>query len=845
MDNDYLHSIDASPYVEEGFLSHARATGAGLRQRLQNITPSEDPYHTPFYAQLMSHYKSFIKEVKSILSEFVVGPTSPAERLKKMQLTPEERQTIDAFVNLYDQLSPSMFPAGANPETKQNLVRGLTPANISLAQAMQHNIKESWFGRKGAQSTGQASNIINKYVQELQGAYSKFIGNIQKLFPSSPKQNLSKEFKKNVGDPKVSKSVDNVEGVLKTLPTAHQPETEKEPTANAATGVSGAPSSGAPMSVAQPPTKSNPDKDSLAEIVERVVEIMIDAVSSDERSEDWMKKPLPTDWDQPPMTKDEPAQGHDQTAFEEPESPETPPTEEPKSVNEASDKKSSGEHAPEEEEYKGEFLYNFHSKANKYPGGSFNIEVKPSNTSLSTIKLSNGKTKELVVLWAVKTKTENNIYVKHKTVTEVKTSEPSEKPSPTPAAEPSADYSIEEAADSNQWEVTHLFKFWDHQANPRTPNNKFDVNTLIAQAHPSKGNVLNGANPQILEKINSLTEPFLRSCYATTSRKHMEFSPKGLNIRMSDTGRVFHIKRDGHHEEITDDAISLHVKSKNINERKKWIEALQKIGWFARKSQDLGKVIEAPNWKDEPSDAPLLPKKGDAPEPLGKEKTEVGQIPAAADAVAALTSMGGGKAKLGAKTALDLVQKVVDKHGNNLSTQEYIKLAYAEPKVEPKVDPTAPTPSVSTTASTPSASAPAGEPPKKKRVKAPVSKPAGGEPEAAKVTAPVSTPAGKPDPSGGDTPKPTPNLTQKPEGKPTPKPEVQSGNVEFTEDGKVVWTKPDGKVVKLTPNQINNMASPRLMAALKKAKYPFDKFKVNIKETRNGFVNPFQLTNFL
>jgi hypothetical protein len=788
MDNEYLHSIDASPYVEEGFLSHARATGAGLRQRLQNISPSEDPYQTPFYAQLMSYYKSFIKDVKNVLSEFAVGETSPLERLKKMQLTVEEKTILDSLENIYSQLVP--IPSSTINEI--NIVSELIPSHISISQVMHNSLNEAWVGRKMAQISGNASNIINKYVQDLKGIYSKFLKNISRLFPNSPKETLSKEFKKNVGDPKITNNVSNVEGILKLVPNA---VTEPEPTAapSPTSQVNTKTPSVAPVA---PQTAPNTQKDSLAEIVERVVEIIIDAVSSDERSEPWMNKPLPTDWNSPPVTKDNPTdQSSDVTSIEEKED-----------INKSDDNTSpTGE---EEQEYKGEFLYNFHSKVNKYPGGSFNIEVKPTKTSLQTIKLSNGMTKELVVIWAVKDKSENNIFVKHKAVEKTQsnnTFSPSKPTNLTPG-----DYSIEEAMD-NQWEVTHLFSFFDHQANPRIEGNKFDVETLIAQAHPSKGNVLAGANPKLLEKINSLNELFLRSCYAATSRKHMEFSRKGLNIRMADTGRVFHIKRDGHHEEVSNDAISLHVKSKNINERKKWIEALERIGWFKKNG------IDVPKWQDEPSNAPLIPVPGGAADQAKlASATEVKDIPAAADAVKMLITMGEKP-----KAAIDLLQKVVDAHGGKLSTQEYVKLA----KSPPKNDAISSEPS--------KVSKPAGEPPIDATVSTPVSKPAGGAPPSKDVTAPVSSPNGKVETPGGDTPKHVD----------TPKPE--NGNIKFTEDGKVVWTKPDGKIVKFTPSQINSIHSPRLMAALKKVNYPFEKFKVNIKENQEELINPFRKENFL
>lgn len=805
MDNEYLHSIAASPYVEEGFLSHARATGAGLRQRLQNISPSEDPYHTPFYAQLMSYYKGFVNDAKSILSEFAEGPTSPAERLKKMNLTPEERTLVDSLVNLYDQFIPRMFPAGTNPAAKPGMLRGLTPSNASYDQATKHNVREAWFGRKGAQSTGQAGQIINKYANDLKGVYDKFLKNIQRLFPTSPKEMLSKEFKKNVGDPKITKSVESVENVLKSLP---QPTPEKEvdpktgkPVAQPTATNGGVPTT--PVSGGADATSQNPDKDSLALIVERVMEIIIDAVSSDERSKDWMTGKLPTNWQQPPVTKEPSASDKTSPPTKTIDPKKSSATQDDYSIEEGNEPHpqpddyeqgdEGGEEEEEEDESPGEFLYNFHSRANKHKGGHYNIDVVPSNKSLLTLTLPNGKTKELGVIWSVKTKTENNIYVKHRHVENTAPSNP-------PIKE------VDGEADGEEFEVTHLFKFYDHQVSPRNQSEKFEVKNLISKAHPSKGDVLAGANPKILEKINSLTDPLFRSFYATTSRKHMEFSSQRLNITMTKKGQVLRIKRDGQHEDVPDDEIELHVQSKDINERKKWILTLEKKGWFKLHG------IDVPNWKDEPSDAPLIPTGSGGNNP--SNSTKVGDIAAASEAVQMLQATGNKT-----QTAIKLVQAVVDKEGNGLTAQEYYKKASYNPTItKPLGD---------------KVSQPAGAPPSAANITAPVSKPAGKEPASTTPSAPVSTAGGKPDSPGGDPQKPVDNPIS-PEDN-----EIAdiNGTYYVNKSGNPIPGKKKGKPL------VVGQESPEQLEKIKANRKLHKKYKA--LSDLNEIINPYQPTNFL
>lgn len=221
MDREYLKHIDSSPYVDEGFFDTAKASAAGLGQRVKNVLPSEDPYTTPLNAKLLSHYQTFINELKGILGEFSFGTSSPAERLKKSQLSPEQKETIDSLTSLYQLLVPSVFPAGTRPEIRGAAV--YNPPNVSLTKSMRHLAREAWIGRATSRSGGEVDNIINKYINEIKSIYSKFIKNITKYFPKTLPTKISDTFKATLNDPKISKTLGRIEDVVKTSDVTELP----------------------------------------------------------------------------------------------------------------------------------------------------------------------------------------------------------------------------------------------------------------------------------------------------------------------------------------------------------------------------------------------------------------------------------------------------------------------------------------------------------------------------------------------------------------------------------------------------------------------------------------------
>lgn len=288
MDREYLKHIDSSPYVDEGFFDSARASAAGFGQRVKNALPSEDPYNTPQNAKLLSYYKTFIDELKNILDEFSSGPKSPAERLKRGKLSSAQSETIQSLLNLYQILAPSVFPAGTRPEIRGTSINNtVNKLNTSYAKSMKHLANEAWFGRASTRSGGDIDEIINKYINEIKNSYSKFIKNISKFFPGTLQSKLTTSFKEALNDPKISKLLDKIEGVVKTTPPPVVPTTPPAPTSPPSVSPTTTPSGGS-----GPSNNQKQNANDLATLIAATLNIISARVIEDKNSRPYYSKPL-------------------------------------------------------------------------------------------------------------------------------------------------------------------------------------------------------------------------------------------------------------------------------------------------------------------------------------------------------------------------------------------------------------------------------------------------------------------------------------------------------------------------------------------------------------------------
>lgn len=869
MDLEYLQHIETSPYVDEGFSpADLKAKGAGLAQRLGNVIPSEQPYQTPKQAQLLSYFNTFIGEIKNILQEFSVGPTSPAERLKRMQLSDQEKASVDALTALYEKLVPSVFPAGWSPQARGTMAKTSTlhSPNISLQQAMKHAIKEAWPGRAWARGKGEAAGIIQKYIAEIKAAYDKFLKNVAKLYPESPKTPdlLSRIVKRNV-----PQTTDQMAAVEDYISKAEPQVPSAEPAKQAAPA--GAPSAPAASQTDAPPKQATPEQqtaDDFAFLVSKAIEIINRRVKEDEaHSATYFTKPIqqqgkPTSYHLPSSLEEphptlEPWKQHyvpgwtaekpegftspedfekfkktgyytqdpktKQWKYNQPEPGEIEPLQEAEPTDQPKKGKQKKQTSDEPFEPTGKFVYDFAALWDKHRT-EWSIEATKGGGA--KIQLPSGKTKIIRVFWTWQNTHQNIITVASRD------------------------------EDSDKWERRDILKFYDHQVHPGTGYD-FDIKKFVGQEDPNAASLIQKAkNPQVLDNLEAQVEIAKPAFYALIRRKgEMEFKAEhkdkyGLQFIQGslnpppdpNSGKLLYGRGKHKGETISMGHVLAYANfgDPEGTSKEEWMTALKNLGYF-EKVPKAEETYEAIRTKAGETTLAFMKVHTDAdpivvntlisaigqslgakfldysPEQLvemavkkassentsfiSKSAYKVQNIKAAADAVLAIIELSKGKGKpIGAVTATAIIQKIVDAYGPNLKAEDYIKLALKS----------------------------------------------GGEPEQS-ATSTHSDPTPEPStihvqPNTSTTTTPTGPVSKEPEKKAEP----NVGSVKFDDKGVVHWTKPDGTLRKFTPKQINNMASPRLMIALKNAGYPFEKFGVKLKEDLNEeFVNPFNLANLL
>lgn len=308
MDKTYLKYINSSPYVEEGFFDKARASMSGLNQRVKNVLPSEDPYVSILNAKLLSHYNKLISDLKSVLSEFLEGPKSPAERLKKSNITDEQLELINSLSTLYQSLVPSVFPAGTNPKFRGTAIRSgtLNPSNKTIDQSIKHLTMEIWFDRAKNRSGGNVDKIIKKYIDDIKKLYFNFLNNISKYFPGILTSELSNKFKESVNNPKITSSLQTIENTLNT----HEEHKKSQSTNQSSSANTSSTSSDNKSDDDTPKEKAkennNDNANDLATIVSAVLNIISQRVIEDKNSRPYYSKPLANGEYYLPTSVDEP-----------------------------------------------------------------------------------------------------------------------------------------------------------------------------------------------------------------------------------------------------------------------------------------------------------------------------------------------------------------------------------------------------------------------------------------------------------------------------------------------------------------------------------------------------------
>lgn len=566
MDKEYLENIAGSSYINEGLGDKLMAKSRSGFQRFSSLAGGQ--MSDLNYTKIESLYKVFNSKIEKLLRPFAEGNNSVSNRIKTMRPTPgpEVIKTTNDLIDLYRTIVPVPLTSPSigkvNTTTSQSNLSGI--------------VKENFFSNEIAVNSAIQSNnptkIVDTYKNIIKKEYSNFLNDSKKLTNTS-----TNDINKIVGsiNPNWKRTINKMvtmfpELVAQTLPdpALSQPKPETASNTVSSNSVS------TPTNQKSPVDKSN----EFGEIVLRTMDIIIKTVADDyERSNTFTQKTLPTDWNSPAITK---------------ESVKNNVTDDEDDNDESMDT--------------GEFLYKFHSKYRKYPGG-FSVDVKPSDSSLNTLN-----DKKIDVVWNWDSHV-NNIYIKTSTVG---------------------------ATDAKTLDVL-LFKFYDDQVNPRTKSGQnFNIDILLDQANQNSSALLGNASPELKKSLYERQEPLLRSLYATVNRKAMEFKRKTISFEVGNNGELFQ-KKNGLSVPVPKSKIFAALNSSNEKERQRWIDSLEKIGYF----------------KANPA---MIPKK----------QHDIANIPEAEKAIQALMALG---EKQG--DALQYIQKAIDTVGTKATEQEYIKAA--------------------------------------------------------------------------------------------------------------------------------------------------------------------------
>lgn len=629
MDTEYLQNVVSSPYIDEGLGDRLAARGAYGAKRLSAMAGGS--IYGPLYVKTEVLFNKFIKRITPILKEFAEGNDSVSVKLKQMSPKPTARETftIQRIIDLYNFVNPTFLQSqilkGIQSETKTNL---------------SFILKENVFTRKLSLGSGNTSKILGAYVTDLKMAYDEFLRDVSRVTNTSVDQvkKVVGGLNKNWGP--VLNKIKSIPGIipsqLSTSPqqtptqpvqgitTISQPTLQSSPQGNAATnspviqgGLPSPPVTNTTQAQNNTPVQSSiqntpqaqtnasgniqlpQEKEfELVSIIDRVIDIIIESVKVDsERAASFLsdnpelQKDLPKNWTDEPLTKEDINEEDDPETINKPEEPDEP-------------------------ERKNEFIYNFWSKYDKHR--TFAIEVDPPDPKLKSIQFSNGSIKKINVIWH-NSSHKNDIYV-----------------------------SSED--DKTKENIKRLiFRFFDHDVNPRMKESTtFSIESLLFKAHP-----LIKLSNEFVSKLNSITgnktELFQRALYAVTVRKSMEFKRRNIPLAIKDDGEVYQITKDGDRL-VTKAQIMAYTNSPNKKERERWLQSLDKIGYFA-----------------------LYPKL--KPQQGAKEiESKIHEIPAAMNSVKALNALGYKMTE-----AMERVNAVINKIGINATEEEYTKEALKTP----------------------------------------------------------------------------------------------------------------------------------------------------------------------
>jgi hypothetical protein len=621
MDFEYLEHIKGSPYVKEGAMGYlkskadqAKAHAAQGLGGINAITGYE--IQDKNFTAVRSLWNSFLKSLTSLMEDWndevahMIDSPQVKSQLGEKELalkealdglfnslrsqaprgigsvTPRTERPWDTVQDRYPNPSQSgTYPQQSPPSpTLKSLVKKKkeTPATRADAaiqakkqQGFDPSIEEGMWtrdlGLNKALWSRNPGRILNGYKDEVVKLFTNFLKQVKNVTGLSYQQLIPLVAKIQVGPFRASvKSViDKVQALVNT-PDTDQPQDQAKPQA-------GQPQTQQPQQPQQPQqgASAQPSQtqagggqggtgsggispNDFPWVVLKAIEIIIDAVKSDvghsgkffdmKGANQYVDLPTsyPTDMQ---LTK-------------------------PSNIKEIhSDPRGSKEDVPEkpeqgtkeeEPEYKGEFLYNFHSKFNKYPGTHFAIEVKPVTVSPYLDKGPYAKDKDLegpiakpkVEVWWNCEDTKNQIYV------------------------------LEEL-NGKKSKPTLIMQFFDQEVDSQAGattaghTNVFSTEKLLQSADPMGGPDKSKMIKPVIEQVKALEPALIRALMATTTRKSMEFkkkSKRAFPIKFDDKGNIKFFNKESGAEDTLDPAGVKEALSGPDSQA--WYDSLDHYGYF-------------------------------------------------------------------------------------------------------------------------------------------------------------------------------------------------------------------------------------------------------------------------
>lgn len=568
-----------SPYVNEGAFDRLKAKGAQAMGALGATMGHQ--IQNPAETKLRSLWEGFMSSLKKVMKDWSevsknqLGPDvkiptggKPIKNAldKLAQIITVQIQPINNFNQNYNVYSPRT--PRDNPDTYGK------PSDAAklktIAEAGMLDMFKRDMGLNAALASNNPSKILNGYKNHVLGLFKKFMADAVKSTGLQPKQIysiLAKMQPKKTGwqaagnMQRVVQQLQKLQGTTQKQPTSYGgpvppvlspsgtttaatpsaqpfaataspsvPPTTPTPASTPAPTASGTPVSASPTTSTMSaqgaggtggPNVGHTDgfdipPEDLPYVILKALSIIIDAVSYDKAHAMGLfgvhpntKQAIPipslsTKWGSGPHVTASLQENEDEDGDETSSEPEK------KNGNEEYYK-----------EFDKQFLYNFQSRYNKYPGQPFTMEIEPQTIS-PEIEQIPGASAEV---WWYNEGSKNKIYASE----------------------------IKQGKKSNP---QMIMNFHDHEVNPKagatTPGdiNQFSIEKVVKATSPYTPSKLESAPSEVKAEIKKMEDKVLRALLATVQRKNMEFVSKGKakkkeDMKAANDAETANISNDG------------------------------------------------------------------------------------------------------------------------------------------------------------------------------------------------------------------------------------------------------------------------------------------------------------